>query len=462
MFGLRDISIRNKLILMQVLTSIVVVGVIFSVFIVNDIRSYKQRKEQSVASIAGVIGRSVLPALQFQVSEDATKTLTELNTLAPEILHAAVTDSAGNLFAIFKKPGSGTFHIPKELKTERSIFIYGKLFVREDVMDGDKVVGRVFLESDLSELSQIKSSKIEVALILLIVAIGVAFIIAYGVQNYTSGRLLNLIDVMKDVGKSGDYNKAISDQGKDEIGQLIAVFNKLMEQVKLSQQKKDEFIGIASHELKTPLTTIKGYAELLRQVEDRHPHKLYAERTVAGVEKLEKLIQDLLDVSKIQSGQLELSMKEFNIDKLIDDTIASVQMVTETHTITREDSLKDGIIAGDQQRIEQVITNLLSNAIKYSPGQKKVIVNSKKTDKELIIKIRDYGMGVAKEEQLSIFERFYRTKDTSFTITGFGLGLYICKDIIRRHNGKIWVESEEKGSAFYFSLPLKQSGNGVN
>ena len=304
--------------------------------------------------------------------------------------------------------------------------------------------------------------KVEVALILLLVAIGVAYIIAYVIQNYTSGRLLTLFNTMKDVGKTGDYNRTIEDKGKDEIGQLVAVFNNLMEQVKLSQQRKDEFIGIASHELKTPLTTIKGYAELLRQIEDRQPHKLYAERTVAGVEKLEGLVQDLLDVSKIQSGQLKLTMKEFNIDKLIDETIASVQMVTETHRISREDSLNDEIIAGDQQRIEQVITNLLSNAIKYSPGQNKVLVNSRKTDKELIIKIRDFGMGVPVEEQSNIFERFYRTKDTSFTITGFGLGLYICRDIIRRHNGKIWVESEEKGSAFYFSLPLKQSGNGVS
>ena len=104
--------------------------------------------------------------------------------------------------------------------------------------------------------------------------------------------------------------------------------------------------------------------------------------------------------------------------------------------------------------------------LKYSPGEKKVIVYSEKTDEEIIIKIKDFGMGVPKAEQEYIFERFYRTKDVPVTITGFGLGLYICRDIIERHDGKIWVETEEKGSAFYFSLPLNNSihdsgGNGV-
>jgi signal transduction histidine kinase len=123
----------------------------------------------------------------------------------------------------------------------------------------------------------------------------------------------------------------------------------------------------------------------------------------------------------------------------------------------REDHLDGEMISGDRQRIEQVLLNLLSNAIKYSPGEKKVEVNSEKTEKELIIKIRDYGIGVPAEEQTNIFERFYRTKDISIHISGFGLGLYICRDIINRHYGKIWVESAGKGSIFYFSLPLKHS-----
>ena len=261
---------------------------------------------------------------------------------------------------------------------------------------------------------------------------------------------------MKKVSKTGDYEKPMAYEGKDEIATLILVYNNLMQQIHENIRKKDEFIGIASHELKTPLTTIKGYIEMLNVMEQDAMKKQFVQKAMTNVNKLERLIKDLLDVSKIQSGQLQLDMKEFKINDLLNETVNAVQMVS-THKIIREDNLEDEIIYGDRQRIEQVLLNLLSNAIKYSPGENSVIIDSEKTDKELLIKIRDFGIGVPKEEQLNIFERFYRTKDVSIHISGFGLGLYICRDIIQRHYGKIWVEEAEKGSVFIFSLPLKHS-----
>jgi signal transduction histidine kinase len=267
---------------------------------------------------------------------------------------------------------------------------------------------------------------------------------------------------MKEVSRTGNYDKSISDDGKDEISTLIRVFNSLMSEIKENQQRKDEFISIVSHELKTPLTSVKGYLELMDAMEDRQPNKQFVQKGLENVKKLEKLIRDLLDVSKIQSGQLELNIAQFNIVALLDETIASTQMVSGTHEIIWENYLDNEMIIADRHRIEQVMTNLLSNAIKYSPGGKRVIVYSEKTDKELIIKVRDFGLGVPKDESLNIFERFYRSKGMSTTIVGFGLGLYICKDIITRHSGRIWVESEEKGSAFYFTLPLINDSDRVN
>jgi signal transduction histidine kinase len=149
-------------------------------------------------------------------------------------------------------------------------------------------------------------------------------------------------------------------------------------------------------------------------------------------------------------------MKEFNMNDLLRETVNAVQMVSAPRIIL-EDKPDNEIIYGDRQRIEQVLLNLLSNAIKYSPGENRVIIDSEKTDRDLLIKIRDFGIGVTKEEQTHIFERFYRSKDTSVHISGFGLGLYICRDIITRHYGKIWVEKADRGSIFIFSLPLKHS-----
>jgi signal transduction histidine kinase len=232
-----------------------------------------------------------------------------------------------------------------------------------------------------------------------------------------------------------------------------------MEQIKESQQRKDEFIGIASHELKTPLTTIKGYIDVLNSMENQQPQKQFVEKALGSVQKLEGLIKDLLDVSKIQSGQLRLTLTRFYIDDVIDETIDAVKMVSASHKIIRKKSANKLIVSADRQRIEQVLENLLSNAIKYSPGEQEVWIDTEVAKSAVIISVKDFGKGVPKEEHQNIFERFYRSKDSSVHISGFGLGLYICRDIINRHNGKIWVESDLKGSTFYFSLPLKKQAN---
>jgi signal transduction histidine kinase len=183
---------------------------------------------------------------------------------------------------------------------------------------------------------------------------------------------------------------------------------------------------------------------------------LYIEKAQDSLRKLENLIKDLLDVSKMQSGQLELNVTEFDIDALLDETIAAMQLVSPSHRIIRKGTIGHKMIRGDRQRIEQVVVNMLSNAIKYSPGETEVLVYHELNDKELIIYVRDYGSGVPVDEQANIFERFYRCKDLSVHISGFGLGLYICREIINRHKGHIKVKSPEKGALFYFSLPVDE------
>lgn len=441
---------------MLVFTSVIVLGIFFTIFIITDIKAYKQRKVDDMLGLAQVIGTNSISTLQFQDNEAAKNILSELHNVAPEIVHAAIIDKQGRIFASYAKPGADSFSIPPIVNNKKFSFTDQRLFVSNDIANANEIIGKIILEIDLLELQQLKNSKYRTATILLLLAFIFSFLLAIFIQSYITKRLLSLVKTMKDTTETGDYSISISDNNKDEISALIRVFNGLMRQVNDNQKKKDEFISIASHELKTPLTSIKGYLQLLDAIEDKQPNRSYVVKALNNVNKLEQLIRDLLDVSKIQSGQLELNMKEFDMDQLLDETISAIQMVSGTHKIVWENNFNNNVtILADRQRIEQVLTNLLSNAIKYSPGERKVMVYSKKTETELIIKIRDFGLGIPKEERLNIFERFYRTKDLSMTITGFGLGLYICRDIVSRHNGKIWMEAEEKGSAFYFSLPLK-------
>jgi signal transduction histidine kinase len=441
---------------MQVFTSLLVLSIVFGAFIFTDINSYKQRKMESMMSLAQVIGTNSISTLQFDDPDAATQMLQDLHNVSPEIIHATIFNNKGEIFAHYSKPGLDSFRIKDILEQRKFLFSGHELFVSSAITNNNEVIGKVYLDVELSELQQTKEYKLELAAILLIIALLFSFLVAVGVQTYISKRLLKLVSTMKKVSKTGDYPEPLADEGKDEIATLIQVFNKLMQQIKENVQKKDEFIGIASHELKTPLTTIKCYIEILNMMENEPTKKQFVEKAMMNVNKLELLIRDLLDVSKIQSGQLQLEMNEFNMKDLLKETVNAVQMVS-THRIILEDKLQNEIIYGDRQRIEQVLLNLLSNAIKYSPGENKVIIDSEKTDKELLIKIRDFGIGIAKEEQTNIFERFYRSKHSSVHISGFGLGLYICRDIITRHYGKIWVETTDRGSIFIFSLPLKHS-----
>ena len=455
MFNLRHISIRNKLILMQVFTSVIVLGLCFGAFVISHIRDYKQRKAENMVGFAQVIATNSVSAIQFQDNETAKEILGDLKKVAPEIINASILDSQKNVFASYTKPSEDTFHfhIPPFM-VKKFEYTSKYLLVYNDIINNNEVIGTVCLRVNLEELNKIKETQYQIAIVLLIVGVGLSFLIAFIMQQYISRRLLYLVNTMKQVSETGDYNHHVNTEGNDEISTLSLVYNDLMDQVMLSQQKKDEFIGIASHELKTPLTSIKAYLQVLDSIENKQPNKQYLQKVLDNVNKLQQLINDLLDVSKIQSGQLHLNITEFEIDSLIDETIASFQIVSTHHKIIRKGANLNQLVSADRQRIEQVIVNLLSNATKYSPNAHEVIVSTEKNDSFLTIKVMDYGIGIEKEEQSRVFDRFYRTKKMSILISGFGLGLYICKDIIKRHRGEIWIESNGAGTSFYFSLPI--------
>jgi len=249
---------------------------------------------------------------------------------------------------------------------------------------------------------------------------------------------------------------------KDADGHIIKWFGTCtdIDDQKKQNQKKDDFISMASHELKTPLTSIKAYVQLLERTikEDTIENaKVYLKKTNSYIDRLNALIADLLDVSRIQAGKLNFNMVEFSFGELVKESVESIQNTITTHTIEII-SNESCMITGDKQRLEQVLNNFLTNAIKYSPGGKKVIVEVKKNRGKISIGMTDFGIGIPEEKINKVFDRFYRVETSSHKFPGLGIGLYISSEIIKRHSGKVWVESEEgKGSTFYFSIPINQN-----
>jgi PAS domain S-box-containing protein len=230
--------------------------------------------------------------------------------------------------------------------------------------------------------------------------------------------------------------------------------------IKAQDEQKDYFISMASHELKTPITSIKGYAQILQykygNVEDEFL-KSSLKTIDKQVAKLTSFIADLLDVSKIKSGNLHFKDELFEINQLVNEVVNEVQHINPGHAISFLHEQQIWVTA-DRERIGQVVTNFLTNAVKYSPGSFKIDVVIKNTRHGVTVSVQDYGIGINVADQQKIFERFYRVEGKSEkTFPGFGIGLFIAAEIIRRHNGKIGVESKPgNGSLFYFMLPVKK------
>ncbi|WP_316771412.1 PAS domain-containing protein [Pedobacter frigiditerrae] len=230
--------------------------------------------------------------------------------------------------------------------------------------------------------------------------------------------------------------------------------------IKQLQQQKDDFIGIASHELKTPVTSIKAYAQVLEKILTKKGDVMEAglmKKMDAQLNRLTSLIGDLLDVTKVNSGKIQYNHTRFDFNEMVEFVIEDLQRTTENHQIIA-DLKYVGLVFTDKERVSQVVTNLITNAIKYSPNAEQIIVHTYIDNKDVVVCVEDFGIGIAEDKLNKVFEQFYRVSGSmQHTFPGLGLGLYISSEIIKREGGKIWVNSTEgKGSKFCFSIPLQK------
>lgn len=229
------------------------------------------------------------------------------------------------------------------------------------------------------------------------------------------------------------------------------------------EKRKDEFISLASHELKTPITVLRGLTQLLARTLEKQgvaePTGMLA-RMDTQIDKITRLVTDFLDVSKIQAGRMEYEDEPIDIDALVAETIHTTQLTITTHTITLHGASQK-YVQGDESRIAQVFTNLISNAAKYSPAATTVDVYIEALPGQVAISVRDYGIGIPQEHVDKIFDRFYRADSSNNKhVPGLGIGLYISKEIVQRHGGAISVESVEgQGATFRVTLPTMPAGS---
>jgi PAS domain S-box-containing protein len=253
--------------------------------------------------------------------------------------------------------------------------------------------------------------------------------------------------------------------GEAPSSQIGAIVMQDISALKEAERLKDEFVALVSHELKNPLTSIKGYTQLLRaQLEAKEGVSLSEqERLCLNVveeeaDRLSALASDVIDVSRLQSGRLVLRIEELDLVALVHQVAERMQITTQAHQLLLTAEPASIWLQADRNRLEQVLLNLIGNAIKYSPqgGPIDITVRQTEEGESAEVRIHDCGIGIPREQQARLFARFSRAGNAAaHGITGTGLGLFLCRELIERHGGRIWLESEEgQGSTFAFLLPL--------
>jgi len=342
---------------------------------------------------------------------------------------------------------------------------YNTKYVAVSAKDGNRILGIVRFALPLSEV------QLQIRLIYRVVLFGAlaAILIALTVAYFISKSITSPIAQMKETAQriaKGDFSKKVRIKSKDELGELAKSLNIMsdelqqkIENLKQMDRVRTDFVANVSHELKTPLTLIKGYIETLedKAIDDKEKARKFVSIIKEHSGRLENIINDLLSLSELELSNDSVKKVEFDLKVLIDDLSLSFghALVAKKQSLSIDSQGNDFKIKADPNKIEQVFVNLIDNAIKYTSQGGKIVVALFEQQDQLTVTVEDNGIGIPEEHLNRVFERFYRVdKARSRQLGGTGLGLSIAKHIVLAHKGKINIESQtNKGTTVSVTLP---------
>ncbi len=433
----------------------------------KEIREIRSDILTSSALIGSVVAEYSAAALAFD-SRPAAEEALHVLAQNPRFLDAEVYDTRGRLFASFRREDGAQ---PPPVWTggtdERASLEGDRITVVIPIVQGSERFGTLVLHTAIGPLTLRVHAYLWGLLWLTVGVVAASLTLAWALERMVSRRLLRLADVARAVAKREDYSVRADESGSDEIGLLAQAFNSMLAEIGQRQAEareavrlRDEFLSVASHELKTPLTSLKLRVQSLIEhpPESVHdPEELARlaksfELAERQVRRLEKLVNNLLDVSRIAIGRFPLQREQVDLVAMVHNVVGqfSAEIARCGSDVTLE-LPEQAIGSWDPLRLEQVLVNLLSNALKYGAG-KPISISVGIGDSWARLTVRDQGIGISAADQARIFERFERA--VSLDYGGLGLGLHITREIVRAHGGTIRVESEpEHGAAFIVELP---------
>lgn len=313
-------------------------------------------------------------------------------------------------------------------------------------------INRVQMKDLLSKVSQQNIKADQISIILLGIGILLVSSLLLGIFLYVT-RPLEKISKRISKYKDGQNSERLVEQGPNEIKVIASNFNLMADKLEERRQDQLRFIASIAHDLRNPLNSMAMASELLVTQTDSDSAEL-SKILFNQVKNLDRLVGDLLDSTRIEAGQLKLSLTLNDINQLIREAVKLHQISSKLHVFKLLLSAEGLSCSCDPTRLSQVLNNLISNALKYSPNGDEIEVSSESINNQILIKITDHGIGIAEEDIENIFQPFHRTKATRDSIPGIGLGLAASRKIVEAHGGRLWVSSSlSKGSTFHIQLP---------
>ena len=474
----RNLSIRQKLTAIVMLVSLASLLLASVAFVIYDVITFRMRMVDDLAVVAEGIGINSAAALSFDVQGSGQEILGALRA-HPRIVSACIFNREGRLFSFYQRPDRlQPFQAPALRPVGHYFEDQGLMMFRDVFQDGEKI-GTVFIESDMKDLDDRLKGYARIVTVVLLASSLVALVLTARLQGLISGPLLRLARIETRVSREQDFSLRATKESNDELGVLIDAFNEMLVQIQTrdaelrvakeaaeqANRTKSAFLANMSHELRTPLNAIIGYSEMLEEEAADLGQDAFVPdlRKIHGAGKhLLALINDILDLSKIESGKMELFLESFDLLTLIRDVESTIHPLVEKNANTLELELPPdlGSMHADVTRVRQVLFNLLSNASKFTEGGRiglRVQTESARGVDWVVFHVSDTGIGLSPEQLGRLFQAFTQADaSTSRKYGGTGLGLVISRRFCQMMGGDVTVTSEPgKGSTFTVRLPRR-------